>query len=142
MENFVHWPRKNEILFTFVSGKRDKSVSMFTNDVEQELASWAPGPFRYIPFGSHAERPDIVVLTVHGVDLSRQLWKLRETLGEQVLVVVWLWDNHHSYIWNFRTAVAADIVFVCDGSHLAYLYNTTSSLATHISPFARLSFSQ
>ena len=66
------------------------------------------------------------VLVVHssGWKESALLAAHRQALAD--IVVVWMWDNHHSYVNNYNLASAADVFFPAHGYCSDYLNNPYS----------------
>lgn len=123
---------KPEISYTFESGIPASIFRYFPANLDQELAAWTPGPFRYIPAESATEAPDIVIVTTHGNDLSERLWAIRERCVNDPVVVIWCWDNHTGYLANLVTATAADFVIPCHSNEVSYLFNNSSVVSSHV----------
>lgn len=102
------------------------------DDLDNELLSSAPSPFSYVPEKEYANA-NIVIVSIHGAaSETAALWDLRRQLGEQVLIVAWLWDNHVSHVENMRSALAADIVFVSHAYEAGHVHTPASLVAGHI----------
>lgn len=128
-----HCRDKQEILYSIWLHPMIQKLGYFPADIERELAAWTPGPFRMVDHSCAGERPDIVIFVSHCYrDEALALWELREALGKDTLIAVWMWDNHTDFIGNMKTALAADIVFFSHSSHSDYLYNPASAVCTHI----------
>ena len=74
---------------------------------------------------------DIVLVTCHGNDLSRELWDLRLG-GFAGVLAAWFYDNHGWPAPNLSTAVAADVLFPSHSPFAAVLGNPVSILARHL----------
>jgi len=108
-------------------------LAYFPSDLDQELEQWSPEPFRHYASENQAEGPRIVIVQSIGVaEEARQIWELRENLGPDAIIVLWLWDNHTAYIPNLRSAQAADLVFFSHSPHSEYLFNPASAVAGHL----------
>jgi type IV pilus assembly protein PilA len=77
---------------------------------------------------------DVVIVTGVGDDCSPALWRIREQVGPQAIIALWLWDNHWAWPQNLRSIMAADLIFVSHGSpdHTGYLRTPVALLAGHI----------
>lgn len=128
---------KSSIRYTFVPSERAQSA--FQNGyfpetmlLDAELSAFAPHPFEYVPFDP-AAKVDIVLTSVHGGENEpEKLWELRQQLGDEALVVSWLWDNHVSYIANIKTTLASDIAFASHDYVAGYLHTPATPIGPHI----------
>jgi protein O-GlcNAc transferase len=86
-------------------------IRYFETFPERELA--ADGRVHRWSFGlDHiGERPDVIFICCHGVDLSSVIDRARRRYPS-AFIVGWLWDNHVSRDTNARTAAATDAFFV------------------------------
>ncbi|KAF0166946.1 MAG: hypothetical protein FD157_108 [Rhodocyclaceae bacterium] len=108
-------------------------LAYFPSDLDQELEQWSPEPFRHYASENQAEGPRIVIVQSIGVlDEARQIWELRENLGPDAIIVLWMWDNHTAYIPNMRSALAADLVFFSHSPHANYQFNPSSAVTGHV----------
>ena len=76
-------------------------------------------------------RVDILLITAHGSDIGAPIWNLRRQVPG-ALVLVWLFDNHLSYIHNLRTVIAADGYFPSHAFCADYLLNPYSLNLGHL----------
>ncbi|MFC5300299.1 class I SAM-dependent methyltransferase [Azospira restricta] len=128
---------KGGIRYTFVPSERAQSA--FQNGyfpeptlLDAELSAFAPHPFEYIPFDP-AAKVDIVLTSVHGGENEpEKLWELRQQVGDETLIVSWLWDNHVSHIANVKTSLASDVVFASHDYEAGYLHTPVTPVGPHI----------
>lgn len=122
----------SQIRYTFIPSAETDFIRYFSSAFLSELRERKLTGFRYVELDSPDERPDVVVITAHGRDLSGTIWELREKLGQQALVAVWLWDNHMAQPTNLQTILAADFVFYSHSDDVGYLATPASVLCTHV----------
>lgn len=125
---------KDRILYSFESGIPPGVLRYFPEDLAEELAHWAPEPFRHISTSGNDpdQEPDVVIVTAHSNDLQQRLWDIRQKYGTDPVIVVWLWDNHTSYLYNKATVLAADLVMPCHSDPVDYLFNPASAVSSHV----------
>ena len=97
-----------------------------------ELAAFAPEPFVYVG-AVEAAACRVVIVTNHGADEEADaLWELRKQLGDEVIIAIWLWDNHAAHIGNLKAVLAADFVFPSHAYVADYLHTPASLVSQHI----------
>lgn len=118
------------IKFAFLPSPETDRLTYFPEDLPDDLKTLARDGFEYMP-------PDIglkghvIVLTAHGKDFSSQLFAFRQRAPD-ILIAVWLWDNHLGSVNNLRTCLAADYVFVSHAYKASYLSNPVSVMGRHV----------
>ena len=123
---------KRQIRFTFSPSTEADFIKYFSASFFEELKQRTLMGFRYVQWDTPAARPDIVIITAHGGDLSSVIWDMREKLDPRTLIVVWLWDNHLAWHTNLRTILASDFVFFSHSDEVNYLATPASVLCTHV----------
>src|SRR5437763_1650729 len=91
---------KTEIRYTFQHSSETDFIDYFAKGLAGELEAKRHLQFRY-----DCNAPDVILLTAHGRDLSEHIWSLRAQIGEEVLIAVWLWDNHLGHVSNLKTSL-------------------------------------
>lgn len=77
--------------------------------------------------------PCFYIITAHGSDISKDIWKLRSRAHPESVFALWHWDNHVSYNDNFKSALAVDLNFISHNSGVpGYLTNPISAVIQHI----------
>lgn len=124
---------QSEIRFGFRPSSETDFLSYFSDNLQADLAAYAPQPFRLVPLQPGPNQPQILVLTGHGSSrLPAELWEIRETFGEDLVIAVWLWDNHTDYVNNIAVALAADFVFPSHSAETAYLHTPASVVSIQV----------
>lgn len=116
---------KNRVDYTFAISKDDTQIKYFSRELTTDLDALSPEPFRFVAHDS-GERPDLIILTVHGQDVSGQIWELYDNYGEDIVVALWHWDNHHGFTNNFKSALAGDLIYPSHLNTAAYLWSPAS----------------
>lgn len=122
---------KRQISVSFIPSHETSFISYFPKNLHAELAVALGDRYAFLS-PEKGGQADIVVLTVHGSDLSDNLWRMRDVLRKDALIATWLWDNHVAKTKNYRTVLAADFVFPSHGYMAGYLFNPLSVVAEHI----------
>ncbi len=108
-------------------------LAYFPSDLNQELRQWSPDPFRYYANEGEVDGPRIVIFhSDGGPDEANRIWDLRQTMGPDAVIVLWMWDNHTAYIPNVHSAQTADLVFYSHSLYTDYLHNPASAIAGHV----------
>jgi len=124
--------KNRPLRFFFVPSNETDFINYFPKAMfASEFAALKPEGFEYIADGQDRSNCDVAIITAHGSDLSSALWNLRGMVPN-TLLAVWLWDNHLSHTTNFKTALAADVVFPSHFYQSSYLINPASALLKHI----------
>lgn len=122
---------KDRIDYTFAIGKDDSLVKYFSRDLSADFDALSPDPFRFIAHDA-GKRLDLVIQTVHGYDVSGQIWELYDKYGDDVVVALWHWDNHHSITNNLKCALAGDLVYPSHLNTADYLWSPASAVGPAI----------
>jgi hypothetical protein len=80
-------------------------------ELADDLNSTGPEEFiaETLNFGSP---PDFIIVTCAGaIKEAELLWDLRQRVGPEPIIALWLWDNHCNPLGNLSCAHAADLVF-------------------------------
>ena len=123
---------RDRIRFTFLPSSETDFIRYFPEDLDLDFRDLLAQGFEFVPRSSGLAGVDLAVITAHGSDIATTIWKLREEAGPEMLIAVWLWDNHLLQLNNLRTAIAADFVFPSHNYLSAYLINPASVAATHV----------
>jgi hypothetical protein len=84
-----------------------------------------------VSMGTDLRETDILLLLSHGSDLSQRIWALKAKQPD-LLVGVWMFDNHIAHLPNLRTVTAADFYFPSHDFITDYLQNPWSIQAAHV----------
>ena len=79
---------------------------------------------------------DLCVLSCHNEGEETHLFNLRRNNFAK-LYFVWMWDNHHNYVTNLRTAMLADVVFSSHWHDHQYLNYPITLCGPHIPLYSR-----
>jgi hypothetical protein len=118
------------IKFGFIPSPETGLLNYFPDDLPDDLKKLTHDGFEYVP-PEIALKGDVLILTAHGKDYSKQLWGLRQK-APHILIAVWLWDNHLGSVNNLRMSVAADYVFASHHYKADYLANPVSVMGHHV----------
>lgn len=130
----------------FLSGKRPLEAAFLSVQKKQFCAQEAKSitvseiQFSVLPdiadLLSQRKQYDLCVLTCHNENEEALLFKLRENNFAK-LYFVWMWDNHHHFIGNLRTAVLADVVFPSHWHEHRYLSHPITVCGPHVPAYSR-----
>ena len=89
--------------------------------------------FAFVPHDrvSNWEEIDVLILIAHGSDVSSRVFEYRNR-NPNLLVLIWLWDNHVAQINNLRTVMAGDIYFPSHAYASGYLPNLLAPFGSHV----------
>lgn len=74
---------------------------------------------------------DVLILTAHGGDMAERVMNYR-IRNPEMLIVLWLWDNHLAQVNNLKSVLAADLYFPSHWSEAGYLQNMVTPIGMHV----------
>lgn len=124
---------QQEPRFAFLASPETQFLRYLPDNLNPEIARWAPDPFRLVDLARSDEPPDIILATTHVSDQEPAwLWSLRERYGPKPVLGIWMWDNHFDHETNIKAAQLADLVFPSHHYDAGYLTSPNALLSTHI----------
>ncbi len=89
--------------------------------------------FAFVPHDrvSNWQEIDVLILIAHGSDVSSRIFEYRNR-NPNLLVLIWLWDNHVAQVNNLRTVMAGDIYFPSHAYASGYLPNLLAPFGSHV----------
>ncbi len=117
--------RKKIVKFSFMTtANLPNGRNYFSKYFASELHTISDSLIKFVPCNNFLEVKDIdlILITAHGDDLSNLIAELKK-INSKLVIAVWFFDNHLSYLNNFRTAILADIYFPSHNYCKDYLRN-------------------
>lgn len=122
---------KDTLRWTWEPAPATVLLNYFAGDTDEGLLN-LPG-FQYVRATEDLDWSgiDVLILTAHGGDMAERVMNYR-VRNPDMLIVLWLWDNHLAQVNNLKSVLAADLYFPSHWSEAAYLQNMVAPLGMHV----------
>lgn len=129
--HFHRLHEKSVIRWTWVPAPSTVLLNYFSRDAHQELGRF--GGFEYHEADEHIDWSliDLLILPAHGSDVSQRIIDLR-LKNPNMLIALWLWDNHLAQVNNLKSVWMSDIYFPSHLSEADYLLNVQAPFGLHV----------
>jgi hypothetical protein len=129
-QKFQKLQNRDAIKFSLITNaEMPNQRDYFSKFIAEDFSSLESVGFKYYHHqsGEDVKNVDIVILTAHGQDLSKTILEMKEA-NSDLIVATWFWDNHLSYLPNYKTAVISDIYYPSHAYCKEYLMNPCSPI--------------